>query len=389
MTGGFLACPTPRCAGGGFDPEEEEEEEEEEEAALDVDGDDDDSDDSDVDVDASGSPGATTTKMTTTQLCRRRRREGSGPRRRRATTTARVRARPRRPCSAPRGVPGRAAEAEAEGEARRPLAEEAGDNLVAEDPLMPEATTRGVRAGLERGATAEAATARVARAGRKARGAGIAGVGFAADAVASAADAIARSDPRPSARGAAAPSGTRCLPEEARARARIRGAARVPRASGPGDATREALETGAAAFEPRAESRPRERSSDARHERGAERDLSGSGGRRGFAHAGVSSAAANARRTRTTNDPSRRRSFIVRVVAPRAGRMRSPATPASGSALFHDVERALVGVDAERAKALVSRAACDALAEVRAPRRTNAGGVRSPLPLSSFGRLLV
>jgi hypothetical protein len=59
--------------------------------------------------------------------------------------------------------------------------------------------------------------------------------------------------------------------------------------------------------------------------------------------------------------------------------MRSPATPASGSALFHDVERALVGVDAERAKALVSRAACDALAEVRAPRRTNAGGVRSLL----------
>jgi hypothetical protein len=385
MTGCFLACPTPRCAGGGFDPEEEEEEEEEEEAALDVDGDDDDSDDSDVDVDASREPrrdddeddddtavsASASRGLRASSSSRDDHRAGS------RTAAATV-------LGAAGGPTGARRRRRRRGRLGAPLAEEAGDNLVAEDPLMPEATTRGVRAGLERGATAEAATARVARAGRKARGAGIAGVGFAADAVASAADAIARSDPRPSARGAAAPSGMRCLPEEA-PRGGSEGAARVPRASGPGDATREALETGAAAFEPRAESRPRERSSDARHERGAkggETYPGEAGGRRGFAHAGVSSAAANAsnaRRTRTTNDPSRRRSFIVRVVAPRAGRMRSPATPASGSALFHDVERALVGVDAERAKALVSRAACDALAEVRAPRRTNAGGVRSPL----------
>ena len=298
MTGCFLACPTPRCAGGGFDPEEEEEEEEEEEAALDVDGDDDDSDDSDVDVDASREPrrdddeddddtavsASASRGLRASSSSRDDHRAGS------RTAAATV-------LGAAGGPSGARRRRRRRGRLGAPLAEEAGDNLVAEDPLMPEATTRGVRAGLERGATAEAATARVARAGRKARGAGIAGVGFAADAVASAADAIARSDPRPSARGAAAPSGTRCLPEEARARADpTEGAARVPRASGPGDATREALETGAAAFEPRAESRPRERSSDARHERGAERDLSGRGGWSSsrFRTRGCSSAAASA-----------------------------------------------------------------------------------------------
>ena len=390
MTGCFLAFPIPRA--GGFDPEEEEEEEEEE-AALDVDGDDDDSDDS-------GVPGASARPARRddgddddTAVIGAPYRAGSGRSSSSRDDHRASRARPRRPCSAPRGSHGRAAEARGGGGGRGTPRRGGGGrqsrrggpiDAGGDDTRRPSGARAGRdrggrdRAGRARGTSAGCGTLRARRVrGRRRRERG---------GRRSRAERPARERPRGGGaeRDAVPPRG------EARARADPRGAARVPRASGPGDATREALETGAAAFEPCAESRARERSSDARHARGARETYPGRGGRSSsrFRTRGCSSAAASAERpsrTRTTSDPSRRRSFIVRVVAPRAGRMRIArdarvglgAVPRRGARARGRRRRAREGA---REPSRVRR-----LAEVRAPRRTNAGGVRSRLPLSSFG----